>query len=50
MINKILNNELKALIEEVLTDFRIKSISIDWKEMGEFQGDDIRPVIKIEKY
>jgi len=49
MKNKIIDEETKLLIEEILNDSRIKSFSIDWKEMGEFQGDDIRPVVKIEK-
>jgi hypothetical protein len=37
-------------IEKYINDPRIKSIEIlGWQECGDFMGDDIRPLLKIEK-
>jgi len=41
---------LKDTIKEMLKDTSIKSIETDWKECGEFSGDDIRPVFKIKRH
>lgn len=44
------NSEIKAFIELLLKDERVKSFKItDWKECGEFNGDDPRPILEIEK-
>jgi len=47
------NKELEIFtttIKEILTDLSIKSIKTDWKECGEFQGDDCRPIFNIKRF
>ena len=42
---------IKDLIENILKDPNVKSIQItDWKECGEYNGEDTRPIINITKF
>jgi len=42
-----LDSVIKALLSLLPQGQKIASVSVDWKEMGEFAGDAIFPVVTI---
>lgn len=45
------NTHLHILLRDLISDPMVKKISItDWKECGEYSGQDPRPIIEIEKW
>ena len=45
------NSELKDFFNQFLKDDKIKSVEIlGWEECGEYNGEDPRPRVKVEKF
>jgi len=45
------NQEFKEWIQLLINDSKVKSIEITrWEEFGEFSGEILKPIFKIEKF